>query len=203
MPGFVAVKGRAVTGSKNSARAEKWPCFHSWAPPAPELTTGNGCWSQLPWTCTTVSGASLGTQMTGDIWLNLTLLVVDKQRGKFFHLSTAAWYELGIIHQKEEKGNGAGSCWHMGCVQCSASMERSPGGCGGRRALWICPLPLCQATWWEEWTLQRQIHQLMSFYLLGFGCVRFRGGLDDFRLEKAFMSLWQCRQVQPALLGRQ
>lgn len=47
--------------------------------------------------------------MTEDIALNLMLLVVDKQRGKFFHLATAAWYELEIIHCKEEKGNGAGS----------------------------------------------------------------------------------------------
>lgn len=47
---------------------------------------------------------------------------MDKQRGKFFHLATADWYELEIIHCKEEKGNGAGSCWHTGCVRCTMSM---------------------------------------------------------------------------------
>lgn len=153
MPGFVAVKGSTVTGSKNSARTEKWPGFHSWALPAPELPTGNGCWSQLPWTCTAVSGASLGTQMAGDIWLNHTLLVVDKQRGTFFY-GCLVWVGDYSPH-KEEKGNGARPCSHVGWVQCPVSMERFPGGCGGRRALWICLFPLCQAIWWEEWTLQR------------------------------------------------
>lgn len=57
-----------------------------------------------------MTGSVQGQVGWGFEQLDLMFLVVDKERGDFFHSAAAACYELEVNHCKEEKGNMAGSC---------------------------------------------------------------------------------------------